>query len=312
MSDAGQRVRAAEQRLFDRYGLSVDSRTVELADPALRVRVLEAGDPDGEPLVLVHGSGMLGSTWAPMLPGLLAWRLLAVDLPGFGLSDRYDYSVRSLRRHAVAQLESLLDALDLAQAPLVGTSLGAMWALSLALERPERVSSVVSIGVPAVALPGMHGDPGFTAMTLPVVGAVVSRLTPPTTGTARRAMLAAIGRPGVDRTPDEWFDVVRLGMRVPGHRVAMRSHLLLALRSGRPLPGNAFTDGELEGMQTPVLFVWGEDDAYGKPEIGRRAAGLMPRARLVIMPGGHAPFLDDPERCAALVAEFAGQSTKQR
>ena len=59
------------------------------------MRVLEAGD--GPPVVLVHGSGMSGSTWAPLMPYLPANRLIAVDLPGFGLSDPFDYSGRSLR-----------------------------------------------------------------------------------------------------------------------------------------------------------------------------------------------------------------------
>ena len=117
----------------------------------------------GEPLVLVHGSGMSAPTWAPMLAHLGDRRVHAVDLPGFGLSDPLDYSGRTLRGHAVAQLGSLLDALELEQATIAGTSLGAMWALCLALERPERVRRVVAIGIPAVALPGMKGDPFFAA-----------------------------------------------------------------------------------------------------------------------------------------------------
>src|SRR5262245_24802423 len=145
------RLLQAEQRLFDRYGLDVESRDVWLEDPPLRVRVLEAGD--GPPLVLVHGSGMAASTWAPLLPHLAGRRVLAVDLPGFGLSDPYDYGGRSLRRHAVAQVRSLLDALGLARADLVGTSLGAMWTLNFAQAHPDRAARVVAVGVPAVALP---------------------------------------------------------------------------------------------------------------------------------------------------------------
>ena len=101
-------------------------------------------------------------------------RLLAVDLP-IGLSDPLDYGGRSLRAHAVAQLTSLLDALELGGS-IVGTSLGAMWALCLALDAPMRVSSVAALGVPAVALSGMHGDPFFTALSTPGLRQVVARL----------------------------------------------------------------------------------------------------------------------------------------
>jgi pimeloyl-ACP methyl ester carboxylesterase len=293
---------AAERRLFDRYGVTVKAREVWLDDPPLRVRVLESGE--GEPVVLVHGSGTLASTWAPLLTHLPGRRVLAVDLPGFGLSDRYDYTGRALRRHAVAQIGSVLDALGLSRADLVGTSLGAMWSLCFALEHPQRVKTVVSLGVPAVALPGVHGDPWFTLVSRRGIGAVVVRIKPPTTRVARRSMADVLGRDALERTPDEWFDVLRLGMHVPGWSRAMRSHMLLAMRAGRPRKENFLTEDELRSMEIPVLFIWGEQDVYGSPEIGEHAVRLMRRARLERMSGNHAPFLDDPERCGRLIADF--------
>jgi pimeloyl-ACP methyl ester carboxylesterase len=111
---------------------------VRLVDPPVSVRVTEVGD--GPPLVFVHGGGMSASTWAPLMPYLATDRLIAFDLPGFGLSDPFDYSGRRLRSHAVAQLTSLLGALGLEQAPVVGTSLGGMWALCPALDA-RRIAS---------------------------------------------------------------------------------------------------------------------------------------------------------------------------
>ncbi|MGB9183865.1 MAG: alpha/beta fold hydrolase [Solirubrobacteraceae bacterium] len=164
----------AERRLFGACGVQVASRRVRQADPPVAVRVLEAGE--GPPLVLVHGSGMSASTWAPLMSYLGTRRVIAFDLPGFGLSDAFDYSGRSLRAHAVAQLSSLLDALDLERVPIVGTSLGGMWALCLAVDAPDRVAAVASLGVPAVALPGMHGDPFFTALSTPGLRRLAARI----------------------------------------------------------------------------------------------------------------------------------------
>jgi pimeloyl-ACP methyl ester carboxylesterase len=51
-------------------------------------------------------------------------------------------------------------------------------------------------------------------------------------------------------------------------------------------------------------MIWGEDDPYGGPEIGQRACELLPDGRLEIIPGRHAPFLDDSARCAALIDDL--------
>jgi pimeloyl-ACP methyl ester carboxylesterase len=290
----------AERRLLDEYGVTAHSRRLVLADPALGVRVLETGA--GEPIVLLHGSGMSAPTWAPMLPHLQDRRIHAFDLPGFGRSDPHDYSWRSLRRHAVAQVGSMLDALELERASLVGTSLGAMWCLCMALEQPERVRSVVGLGIPAVSLAGMRGDPYFRAMTTPGLKALVSRAPAPKTAKAtRRASAKAMGRRAVALLPDSYFELMRATMAMPGWRLAMFSHLNRAMRSGRPLPENLFSDDELRSIDVPVRLILGDDDVYGGPEIGQRAAALMPDARVDVLAAGHAPFADEPETCAALI-----------
>jgi pimeloyl-ACP methyl ester carboxylesterase len=290
----------AERRLLDIYGVTAHSRRLRLADPALAVRVLETGA--GEPLVLLHGSGMCAGTWAPMLGHLQARRIHAFDLPGFGLSDPLDYAGRTLREHAVAQVSSMLDALELERATLVGTSLGAMWSLCAALERPDRVSGVIGLGIPAVSLAGMRGDPFFRAMTTPGVRALVSRApVPKTVAATRRAATKALGRHALEVLPDEYFELMRATMLMPGWRLAMSSHLNLAMRSGRPRPENVITDDELRSLDVPVTLIVGDDDVYGPPSVCERAVALMPRARLHVVPGGHAPFADEPRRCAELI-----------
>lgn len=210
-----------------------------------------------------------------------------------------------MRRHAVAQLNSILDAVGLDRAPIVGTSLGAMWALCLALDEPERASAVVGLGVPAVALPGVRADSYFRAMTLPAAGRLIARMpAPPTAAATRRATTSVLGRQAANRTPDVFFDVVRWGMRMPGWRQAMWTHLNLAFRAGRQRPENVLTDDELRSIEAPVLLIWGDEDVYGGPQLADRALKLMPRAGREILSGGHAPFLDDPDRCAALTQQI--------
>ena len=298
----------AERRLFTACGLHVESRRVRLSDPPLAVRVLEAGD--GAPLVLVHGSGMSASTWAPLMPYLATYRLIAFDLPGFGLSDAFDYSGRPLRSHAVAQLTSLLDALGLEQVPVVGTSLGGMWALCLAVDAPDRVAAVASLGVPAVALPGMRGDAFFTALSTPGLRQLAAHIPSPNVAATRRSLArGVIGPRAAERAPDGFFEVVHEGMRQPGFRTAMLSHMQLAMRFGRPRPENFLSEPELRQLTVPVLMIWGDEDPHGGPEIGRRASVLIPDVRSELIPGRHAPFLDDPERCGALIDDLVRRVT---
>ena len=96
--------------------------------------------------------------------------------------------------------------------------------------------------------------------------------------------------------------------RIEDVNAALWSHLNLAMRAGRARTENHFTDDETRRIKPPVLFIWGDRDVYGGPQIGRRAVELMPAARLEVIPGGHAPFLDDPERCGALITAFLGET----
>jgi 3-oxoadipate enol-lactonase/4-carboxymuconolactone decarboxylase len=225
------------------------------------------------------------------MPHLRAHRLIAFDLPGFGLSDAFDYGGRPLRAHAVVQLTSLLDALGLGRAPIVGTSLGGMWALCLALDAPDRVTAVASLSTPGLRQ-------------------LVARIRPPNVATMRRVgARGVIGPQAVGRAPEGFFEVVHEGMRQPGYRTAMLTHMNLAMRFGKPRPENFLSDDELRRLMVPVLMIWGDEDPYGGPEIGRRACALIPDARLEIIPGRHAPLLDDPERCGALIDDLVRPAT---
>jgi pimeloyl-ACP methyl ester carboxylesterase len=180
-----------------------------------------------------------------------------------------------------------------------------MWALCLAVDAPDRVVALASLGVPAVALPGMHGDPFFTALSTPGLRQLAARIRSPNVATTRRSLTrGVVGPRAAERAPDGFFEVVHEGMRQPGFRTAMLSHMWLAMRLGRPRPENFLSEAELRQLTVPVLMIWGDEDPYGAPEIGQRASALLPDARLEVIPARHAPFLDDPERCGTSIDEL--------
>ncbi|MCC5857309.1 MAG: alpha/beta fold hydrolase [Ectothiorhodospiraceae bacterium] len=122
----------------------------------------------GEPLMLVHGSGPGVTAWANWrgaIPSLSeTFRVVAPDMLGFGYSERPDDAEYNLDRwvdHAVG----VLDALDLQHVNLVGNSFGGAVALALAIRHPERVRRLVlmgSVGVPFPISEGLDAVWGYT------------------------------------------------------------------------------------------------------------------------------------------------------
>ena len=96
-------------------------------------QVLELGD--GPPLLLVHGGGDAAFEWVPILEELARrHRVLAVDRPGHGLADPFDYTGVDVLEHAVVFLREILDALELDTVDIAGNSLGGLWSVAFALE----------------------------------------------------------------------------------------------------------------------------------------------------------------------------------
>jgi pimeloyl-ACP methyl ester carboxylesterase len=111
----------------------------------------------GPPVLLLHGAslGLCSNGWEPVIAPLAAhgFRVIALDQPGFGLSDTPPDPTVAYRRGFILRF---LDALGIARAHLVGHSQAGAIVVTLALEHPERVASVVVVctGSLLVPLPG--------------------------------------------------------------------------------------------------------------------------------------------------------------
>ena len=103
----------------------------------------------GSPLLYVHGG--LGGAYevVPILAALAKnHRVLAVDRPGHGLADPFDYRGVDLLAHARTFLGDILDALELATVDVVANSMGGLWSVAFAIDAPSRVSRLVLVGAP--------------------------------------------------------------------------------------------------------------------------------------------------------------------
>jgi pimeloyl-ACP methyl ester carboxylesterase len=295
---AERRIREAEQRAFATAALDVEESFLALAGLGLRLRMLSYGS--GPPLVLLHGVSLSAAVWAPLFGALGGYRLLAVDLPGHGLSDPVEYRPGHVRAHAQRLLDDIFDALELERADVVGHSLGGMFALWHAARGEGRISRLVAIGDPAVALPGTRVRMPLSALTVPVLGPAVLRAPGPR-GVYRRLLAQGFGRAEVAAMPVSLLDALRLSGRRPANARTVGTLMHAINRFRRPRPESVLSSAELAAIRTPTLFIWGTDDPYLTPDRARPAIARIPAAALHELPAGHGPWLVDPQRAAALI-----------
>lgn len=293
-----QRVRIAEAELFASLGVEVDEFSLPLARTDLNLRVLAHGD--GAPLVLLHGVTLSAAAWAPLFTTLSGRRLLALDLPGHGLSDPTIFKPHHVRGHARRLIDDILDALELDHTPVVAHSLGGMFALWYAASGPGRISSLVAIGDPAVALAGVRVRVPLSLLTVRGLGwAVLRSPSPPTI--YRRLLAQGLGSAEVAAAAPALLEALRLSARRPenARTVASLMHAIDHFR--RPRVESVLTKHELASIRTPTMFIWGSDDPYLSPESARVSIEEMSAATLHELPAGHGPWLIHPQRTAELI-----------
>lgn len=136
---------AAEEALLATAGVPVERHETRLN--GVRIHYLTCGQ--GEPLVLVHGRGGAAALFTPILAPLAAGRrVFALDLPGWGLSEKPPFTGHTATDAVNLwrdTLRAFLDVQGLAQADLAGHSMGGLTSLALALDAPGRVRRLALI-----------------------------------------------------------------------------------------------------------------------------------------------------------------------
>jgi pimeloyl-ACP methyl ester carboxylesterase len=289
---------AVEARVFAGYALSPTIHALAL--PRLRLRVVEVGA--GEPVVYLHGFSHCTAHWAPLVSRLPGMRSLMLDAPGHGAADAVDFNDVDLRAWYKEMLIGCLDELGIEQARIIGHSQGAMQALWLALDAPDRVRSVVAIGTPAVAFGARLDAMRFLAR--PAIGPLLFWL--PLPPPAYRNILAGTMGPAAMRAYPDLVRATYLATHRAGYPKTVSSYLREMFRGADATPRRyALSDAELRRLAQPALVLWGEGDTHFQPiEEAKARAALLPHSRFELVSGGHEPWLDDLDVCARLIAAF--------
>lgn len=223
----------------------------------------------GEPVLLLHGGAVSGTTWRGQIPALAPeFRLVIPDSRGHGATSDGPGPL-SYARMAL-DFVALLDSLGIGSAHIVGWSDGGVVGLELAVRHSQRVRSLVVLGA------NYHHQglsPEF-----------------------QRQMRAF--------TPDTWnADVIEEYRRKapdPDHWAELFSKLM-AMWSTQP----AFGREELRTIAAPTLVVMGETEETIRHQHFRELADAIPGARLEIIAGtGHFAHLQRPAEVNALLLRF--------
>jgi pimeloyl-ACP methyl ester carboxylesterase len=290
--------RDAEARLLAEYGLErSDDRMVEVPGAGLRLHVIELAGDDRLPVVLLHGMAAVTAAAVPLIPAFGGRRVIAPDWPGHGLSDATTIPRDGIRNAPLPWLDAVLDEAGVDRAHLVGHSMGAQFSLYYALARPERVASVTVLGAPGVALPGTSAPFGMRMLALPGFAAMLTR--PVSRERYERNSAMTLGPGAVGGWPRELVDVGWYASMRPEFRATAPQYY-----RGLGRRELSLTPEELARCAPPVFALFGEDDVFLDPDLGRAGLATIPRVDLAVVPGGHAPWLNSPVRSADAVRGF--------
>ncbi|MER6633241.1 alpha/beta fold hydrolase [Streptomyces sp. NPDC000987] len=272
------------------------SATVSLKVPSPRgpqpVTVAYTRVGSGEPLLLLHGIGHHRQAWDPVVDILAAERdVIAVDLPGFGASPGLPDGLTYDLPTTTAVFAALCEALELDRPHVAGNSLGGLLALELGRERLVR-------SVTALSPAGFwsEAERRYAFAVLLAMRRISQRLPLPL---VERLSRSAAGRTMLTST------IYARPARRPAEAVVAET-LALAGATGFDatlLAGAAvrFAD-DVPGL--PVTVAWGTRDMLLPRRQGVRAKQIIPRARLVRLPGcGHCPMNDDPALVARVILD---------
>jgi 3-oxoadipate enol-lactonase len=248
-----------------------------------RVRAVQGGE--GEPtLVLLHGFGESLTTWRALFDPLAgSYRVLAVDLPGFGGSTkpRAPYTLEAM----TGRLASLLERETKGPVVLIGHSMGGMLAASVALARPDRVRALILVA-PAGLRVGFWGlADSFPTAQAGRIGRYLGL----------RAFITPIHDPTWLEEPD-----------------SAASYDLTSDTAYQWVARAVLEEFDFEGLgqrfgevTQPTLLLWGPLDPVIPPAVGDSLRTLLPCSRLVMIPRTfHRPHAERPDTVLHEIRRF--------
>jgi pimeloyl-ACP methyl ester carboxylesterase len=256
-----------------------------------RMSTFEAGT--GEPLVLIHGLGATKAEFLPTVPALAPhFRTIAIDLPGFGDSDK-PFPAKYDAPFFARWVEALLDALGLERVHLLGHSMGGRVALEVGMRTPNRIDRLVLM---APSMAWLANRPWAAALKLvrPELGFIQPAPRSFVEGVIKRVVPDADSHfvaPALDEFLRAYLS--------PRGRVAFYA----AARNIYLEEPDEFW-GRLEALAPEALFIWGRRDGLVPIGFARHVRERLPAAHHCELDCGHVPQLERPAQLHSAITRF--------
>jgi pimeloyl-ACP methyl ester carboxylesterase len=271
---------------------SAAHQIIELSDT--RLSYFEWGS--GEPLVLLHhgGPGVTGwSNFSGNLDDFSGYRMLLVDMPGYGDSEIVNEDGGPYASLASKAIAELIDRLGVGPVDLLGHSLGGSVAMRVAVDFPDRLRRLV-----LVAPTGANARL-FTAKPMEGTRLVLGYYPEPTLEKMRAIVSAFLfdpNNPAVDDIAQALYNASLDPRAIAGHRRVLDHHRY---------PPSSLTREDLERINAATLLIWGRDDRFvGIDDALLFLSGISDCRLMLLTKCGHAPQSDQPKAFATHVKAF--------
>ena len=242
------------------------------------------------PILFLHGFGSSLQTWDTWAQALSDdYRVISVDLPGFGLTGADPSGIYTDQR-SVEVLEAFLKALQIPKVVLVGNSMGGKIAWQFTARYPNQVSKLVLISPDGYASPGMEYG---KKPDVPAIADLYRYFFSKTFLAMNLKPAYADPNTLNDALVNRYYDL----MLAPGVRSAILARMQQTVLQD-PVPS-------LASIQVPTLLIWGEKDAFIPISNSNDYLKVMPNAKRVSLPNlGHLPQEERPSIGLQALKEF--------
>lgn len=238
----------------------------------------------GSPVLLIHGLGGSLESWTNNIESFSTkYRVIALDLPGFGLSDkpRIDYTIDFY----VNFLKKFIKKLKIKHLFLIGSSLGGHIVVELAIRNPKLVDKAVLVS-PAGSLPKSFKGTSALKRYLKIVGAKSALEV--------REILSSIDNSIVTHI---YAEALYKRISLPGAKYAFISALKGSAKASR------YTT-KLEKINTKILLIWGKNDKMIPVRFIRTFLEHGDSRIIIFENCGHRPHVEKPKLFNKAVKDF--------
>jgi len=255
----------------------------------VKIYYVEKGQ--GEPILLLHGFALSTEAWKNQIQEFSKnYRVIAIDLPGFGYSDR-SMSINYSRRSQAEFVNRFMEATRITRAVVVGHSMGGGIAAQLALAHPEKVGKLVLVDSAGYEkVPERWG-----AINIPIFDRFVARFFIMNKFAATRLLGKA------------YFDDKKMTRELVDQFLRpayVKDSLQVLIKMTLDQRTEDFPN-KIKDIKQSTFILWGREDEIIGAGSAERFHFDIKVSQLVIMPDvGHLPFLERPDQFNAYLTEF--------